>query len=94
MSALRFEGIELCVAKPLESSVIECRHSTPLAVITLREFLVFADFCRFQCVVKRQPFVVKLVQMLREVFDVAVDIRQYDAGHLRTVLGLCWWRCP
>ena len=27
MSALRFEGIALCVAKPLESSVVECRRS-------------------------------------------------------------------
>ena len=27
-SALRFQGIALCVAKPLESSVLECRHIT------------------------------------------------------------------
>ena len=26
-SALLFEGIALCVAKPLESSVLECRHN-------------------------------------------------------------------
>ena len=26
MSVLRFEGIALCVAKPLGSSVVECRH--------------------------------------------------------------------
>ena len=48
---------------------VECRYSTPLPVIT---FLI--------CVVKHQPFVVKPVQMLREVFDVAVDTCRYGAG--------------
>ena len=34
----------------------------------------------FRCEIKRRPLVVKPVQMLRHVFDVAVDTSRYGAG--------------
>ena len=44
-SALRFEDIALCVAKPLESSVLVCRH-TSLTNILYKPLLAEEKLCK------------------------------------------------
>ena len=40
LSALRFEGIALCVAKPLEISMVECRHIGRKLNLSLKKLLI------------------------------------------------------
>ena len=51
--------------------LVECRHSTP-PPLTNDNVITFS-------VVKRQPIVVQSVQMLRDIFDVAMDTSRYGA---------------